>query len=552
MSINISPIIEPLRLDKVDSTLGNITPISTKAAPSDSLLLNGRTRPLDAARLAAHQAQVALKNKQDKEYIGLDGLPEALAAMSFEGVPCLSQQALENLTLGEYSYNTISTPNATEQARRPTDYVAITYGQIVEGLAQLAATGVAEITDIISALHCEILLRPIGRFDSNNKEGWDASIIGQAYSVVRTAVKTVGDGVSFGVRTYNQKLLDYNLVTEEIRPVSYRLKLLVNALNGIMGDRLVSQNNPLAVKMALYTAQGNLQKGQLSGNVYILIHGLCMSHFGWRAADKDSLGVKLQQSQPNSTVLYLDYNTGRRIADNGRQLSHLLHTLIHENPDISTINLIGHSMGGLVSRSALFYGQQQRHDWMYLARTLITIGSPHQGAILEQMGNYMVELLSGLPFSGSLVKLADLRSAGIIDLRHGSIRDADWKALGGRQLLPQGFLHPAPPPNYVTTYLIAGTLVGGLYNSATSNLVGDGLVAVESALGEEHEEGKDIDHVLPVPEGHKAVFHGVGHINLLYNARVHQQIIAWLSAGVSQHAFEPCIHSFEDSLTVEV
>ncbi|WP_374190043.1 hypothetical protein [Psychrobacter cibarius] len=73
---------------------------------------------------------------------------------------------------------------------------------------------------------------------------------------------------------------------------------------------------------------------------------------------------------------------------------------------------------------------------------LVTLGSPHHGASLEQIGHFVQDKIAKLPFAGSLAKLGDLRSAGIIDLRYGSIRDADWKSTEGRSVLPAEFRHP--------------------------------------------------------------------------------------------------------------
>ena len=44
-------------------------------------------------------------------------------------------------------------------------------------------------------------------------------------------------------------------------------------------------------------------------------------------------------------MLYLNYNTGRRISANGRSLANTLEDLIQRNPLITSIDLIGHSMG---------------------------------------------------------------------------------------------------------------------------------------------------------------------------------------------------------------
>lgn len=74
-------------------------------------------------------------------------------------------------------------------------------------------------------------------------------------------------------------------------------------------------------------------------------------------------------------MLYLNYNSGRRISANGRSLSHTLEDLIRRNPRITSIDLIGHSMGGLVLRSALFYGKQNMYQWIHLTENLVYIAS---------------------------------------------------------------------------------------------------------------------------------------------------------------------------------
>ncbi|MFP3458491.1 hypothetical protein R0J89_19780, partial [Psychrobacter sp. SIMBA_152] len=82
----------------------------------------------------------------------------------------------------------------------------------------------------------------------------------------------------------------------------------------------------------------------------------------------------------------------------GRKFSQLLQALVDDNPDISQIDLVGHSMGGLVSRSALFYGEQDRLDWIKRVGNLITLGSPHHGAVLKRIGNYVQNIIAKLPF----------------------------------------------------------------------------------------------------------------------------------------------------------
>ena len=425
-----------------------------------------------------------------------------------------------------------------EATRAPISFV-----DLFEGLAQLATMGVVEVTDIVEAIHREIILRPLGRFNERNLTKWQRGITGRIYGTVRHVMLLVGNNLASGLRLYNNTFTQKNT-----QPLPRSLRRLVNILNGVMGDHLVNHHNPLAISMVLYDRYGYLQKEALSGRVIILCHGLCMSHLSWNIPDHNSLGESLIRSQPTSTILYLNYNTGRRISSNGRQFSKVLQNLVTNNPNITQIDLIGHSMGGLVARSALFYGKEQGFDWINQVGNLITLGSPHHGASLERIGFFVQDMIGKLPFAGSLAKLGDLRSAGIIDLRYGSVRDADWKFLEGRSVLPTEFRHPTRLPLHVHTYFVAATIVEAHYDSKATSLLGDGLVTIESALGEYTSE-----HTLMVPEGRKAVFYGVSHYNLLYSGRVHKQVVAWLlDNGKSDYSLSSRISSYPSNLDIVI
>jgi len=419
----------------------------------------------------------------------------------------------------------------------------VSLADFFEGLAQLATMGVVEVTEIVEAIHREVILRPLGRFNDKHLNKWSRGFTGRIYGTIRHVMQMVGNNLASVLRIYKNLILQ-----KSVQPLPDSLKKLVNVLNGVMGDHLVNNQNALAIPMMLYTQDGKPQNEVLSGRIAILCHGLCMSHLSWQAQADNDLGEGIHVSQPDTTVLYLDYNTGRRISRSGRKFSQLLQALVDDNPDISQIDLVGHSMGGLVSRSALFYGEQDRLDWIKRVGNLITLGSPHHGAVLERIGNYVQDVIAKLPFAGSLAKLGDMRSAGIIDLRHGSIRDADWKALEGRSVLPQDFRHPARLPSGIKTYFVASALLETHYDSKVTDLLGDSLVSVASALGED-----DAEHALFVPDGHKAIFYGVNHMNLIHSRRVREQVVEWLlDNGLSDYAGRPRIHSYPRSLDVAV
>lgn len=435
---------------------------------------------------------------------------------------------------------------ATPQNLVPlTDREPVTLADMLEGLTCLATMGVVEITEIVEAIHREIMLRPLGRLNSRSLTKWQRGITAKVYNRVRKTAKFVGSNLANGLHLYHT-IVNQNTA----QPLPRRLKPLVNVLNGVMGDHLVTHDNALATPMVVYDSQGNIPHYELSGRIVVLCHGLCMSYLSWHPTDNNGLGRKIERDILGATALYLDYNSGQRISINGRDLSYLLKDILDHNPNITQIDLIGHSMGGLVARSALFYGKAQGFDWINQVGNLMTLGSPHHGASLERIGNFVQEIIAKLPFAGSLAKLGDLRSAGIIDLRHGSVRDEDWKPLDTRSVLPPEFRHPARLPLHVRSYLIAATLVEGHYDSKATSLLGDGLVNIASALGEDSDT-----HTLLVPEQHKAIFYGVSHYNLLYNDRVHQQIIQWLIAnGQDALAQSPqlCVHSYPNDLSVVI
>ncbi|OLF34894.1 hypothetical protein BTV98_13230, partial [Psychrobacter sp. Cmf 22.2] len=89
-----------------------------------------------------------------------------------------------------------------------------------------------------------------------------------------------------------------------------------------------THHNPLAVSMVLYDKYNRVQSDALSGRVIVLCHGLCMSHLSWQVADEGNLAETLSSKLPNTTVLYLNYNTGRRISSNGRSFAKVLQDLV--------------------------------------------------------------------------------------------------------------------------------------------------------------------------------------------------------------------------------
>ncbi len=395
----------------------------------------------------------------------------------------------------------------------------------LEGLSQLATSSVSGVAELVQEIHREIFLQYFSLTTRQANFIWDNGITKRVYNLSQRVMQQYGKGLAISLRGLNR----YFPVLHE-KPLTPLMHFIANALNGVLGDYMLQSHNPLALPMVLYDRYGQLQRGELSGRVIILVHGLCMNHLSWAPGESSGLGEHILYHQQQANVLYLNYNTGRRISSNGRSFSNVLEDLIKRNPRITTIDLIGHSMGGLVSRSALFYGKQSAYNWINYVENLVCIGSPHQGAVLERLGFMFQEKIGKVPFASVLAQLANMRSAGIIDLRHGSVRDDDWEHLDAKIGQMDDCRKPAPLPSRVNTYLIAGTLERESSSSKTLEAIGDYLVSVKSALGDHpHPQFR-----LKVPEDHKAVFYGLNHFEIQHHPRVREQIIAWLYPNASQ------------------
>jgi pimeloyl-ACP methyl ester carboxylesterase len=132
-------------------------------------------------------------------------------------------------------------------------------------------------------------------------------------------------------------------------------------------------------------------------------------------------------SELGYTPVYLRYNTGRHISQNGSELAVMLAQLIDQWPvPVEEISLVVHSMGGLVIRSAIDTRTRPTRLWPQHLKAIVFLGTPHHGAPLERAGNWIDVLLGTTPFSKPFAKLGQLRSAGITDLRYGFVRESDW------------------------------------------------------------------------------------------------------------------------------
>ena len=391
---------------------------------------------------------------------------------------------------------------------------------VLEGLAQLVTMRLDDVVkDLIQVIQREILISLFGMNDKYSKKIQNIPSVEKLYQLTYGAMQHYGYYLL--APSLRRVLEKYPRLHD--KPLTPSLHFLVGVLNGILGDYLLKYQNPLALPMVLYDHYAAVQQGDLSGRVVIFAHGLCMNHLEWSNHQYGGIGEKLLAQRDHNTMLYLNYNTGRRISANGRSLANTLEDLIRRNPRITSLDLIGHSMGGLVLRSALFYGKQNLHQWIHLTENLVCLGSPHHGAVLERFGFILQDKLGHFPFVKIIRHIVNIRSNGILDLRYGSVRDDDWEHNNARIGGMDDNRKPAPLPSHINSYFVAGSVAYQNRKNRHLDMLGDYFVSVKSALGEH----VDPRFQLKLPASHKAIFYGVNHFEIHYHAHVAEQIVTW-------------------------
>jgi hypothetical protein len=175
-------------------------------------------------------------------------------------------------------------------------------------------------------------------------------------------------------------------------------------------------------------------------------------------------------------------------------------------------------MGGLVVRSACAQAEAAGHAWPARLEAVVFLGTPHHGAPLERVGLLVHEALRVSRYSAPLARLGRLRSAGITDLRYGSVLDEAVEDRFARGALPR----PVPLPQGVRCYAVAGATARRA--GPADAVVGDGLVPLASALGDH----RDPARALGIPEARRHVARGRGHLALLSSPAVFRRIRTWL------------------------
>lgn len=310
------------------------------------------------------------------------------------------------------------------------------------------------------------------------------------------------------------------------------LEAAIGALNGLVGDWLVETDNGLATPMSLHVATREAPAmtgfAALRGvkTVVILAHGLMCSEavFEFPRTEPPRDYGSLLRDDFGCVPLYLRYNSGLAIAENGRALSRLLDRVVadadagqDDGAGLEEIVLLGYSMGGLVVRSACHDGAVRGAPWLSRVRRAFYLGTPHQGAPLERFGKKLSQLLSRVkdPYVELGRDLVELRSRGVKDLGTPALVDLES---------PE---HPLPLLTSIAHHLIAGSISD---SPLWTPLFGDALVPIESATNGVLR--KD-ERAALIPPSNTRFLRGVNHLALAHDPGVYGYLKAWFDAPAS-------------------
>jgi len=304
---------------------------------------------------------------------------------------------------------------------------------------------------------------------------------------------------------------------------------VVAAVNGLIGDELRMVDDPQAIVMAVRKDGSDVPVSPwpieeafrgASSHVVIFLHGLCESDESWGPAYADRV-----RSDTDATPVFIRYNTGLRVSENGKHLDWLIRQLVDSWPtDVTRLTLVGHSMGGLVARAATNHATASGQTWHHLVRDIVCLGTPHTGAALEKAAHMGSRVLHFFPESRPFGAILNRRSPGILDLRHGYITREEWEGQDLTRMWGLDRIAAAPLPHAEYHFVVA--TLGATKRHPFSAVVGDLLVHFSSAAGFGNTgsvvEGARLEYL---PSTH--------HFALLNHPQVGDWLVTWLNGRPS-------------------
>ncbi|MBK6511427.1 MAG: alpha/beta hydrolase [Haliea sp.] len=431
-------------------------------------------------------------------------------------------------------------------------------GKTLRGSANLVFDVTDAVTHIVEGMYRNISATPWPLGEA--PEGPARGIAG----LVHESIRRINSATR---RTSNWVLEHVSPGLDRAWPPGPHREAVIAALNGVCGDHLARTGNPLAIRMRLrvllpplatpatlaaaeHTSEDRASERRIpfanlfevdkrpveihpqptalsdqgftpGGKLLILAHGLSMNDREWTSHQHNHAEALAQHS--GYTPVYVLYNSGRHVSTNAREFCAQLTGLLDAWPvPVESITFIGFSMGGLLTRSAMHIAKEEGHAWLDKVDKAVYVGTPHHGAVMERGGFWLQKSLTYSPYTAPLSALGRVRSAGITDLRHGNVRDEDWQQHDEHEDHTDK-RQSTPLPGGVQHYAIAATL-SKRSGQRIGRLLGDGLVHPSSATGRHKSPAFELEF----PQDHTRIFYNLGHLAMLHDRRVMDQLMEWL------------------------
>lgn len=389
-----------------------------------------------------------------------------------------------------------------------------------QGLTRLITEGTIGIIELIEAMHKRVVHPPF--LPSTPIQHLITNIAGFVYKNIKWSARFFGGGLDKALGQLSPLVGESKATNEK--------EAIRSALNGVLGDYLEEKDNPLQIRMkfrhqakALSLDRQSLEDAypSINGKILLMVHGICMNDIQWTR--KEHNHGELLAKELDKTAIYLRYNSGRHISSNGQSFNELLEELVLNWPvPVEEIVILAHSMGGLVTRSALSYAQQQQKTWPDHLKKIVFLGTPHHGAVLERLGNYVDVILESVHYAKPFARLGKIRSAGVTDLRYSNIVDEDWQGNDRFDMRGDQRQH-IPLPKEIACYSIAA-VIEKVKDTVSSQVIGDGLVSVKSAFGLHEDVAKN----LHFKEENTWIAYENNHFGLLNDPQTYATIKRWV------------------------
>ena len=424
------------------------------------------------------------------------------------------------------------------------------------GFIDLVFDVVEETTNLVERTHDAVVDRSVRRFapiepaksTAQVVTGIQTVISSVAFESIRTvngvtrfAVNAAADLAEAGLDASDESTdLATPIRSSAAGTASWYVDYAQASLNGFWGDYLARKNSRLDLGMTLRHHGRHLPTTSdafaaafpnPTGKLCVFVHSLAATEWLWSLSseahygDPDvTFGTRLRDDL-GYTPVYLRYNTGLHISENGKRLAQLITEVVDAYPvPVEEITLVGHSMGGLVARSAAHYAREHDQPWATLLRHVACIGSPHLGAPLEKAVNVLTHVLKRVEAAGAQVpaELLNGRSDGVKDLRYGYIVDEEWAGKDPDEVFADARRN-VPLVDGVGYYFLAATISRDPEHPL-GHLLGDLMVRLPSASGEAPEAARRIHF------SGGAVFPGMNHIHIANHPEVYDALRDLLAA----------------------